>query len=111
MLGPPTEQELALHLSDEGRGSLELASAAAACAFGRYWAGDWEGVSSPQFPASKPAARELLLQLDVAAYRIARSHDPGKYVGLGVLLDLLTKNGLDPSWERFLRTLLTGPLA
>jgi hypothetical protein len=45
----------------------------------------------------------LALELDQAAYQVARANEPGKYVGLGVLLSILEKVGLDPAWERFLR--------
>jgi hypothetical protein len=66
--------------------------------------------ASSAVPRIEAAARALALELDQAAYQVARANEPGKYVGLGVLLSILEKVGLDPAWERFLRTFLTGPL-
>jgi hypothetical protein len=75
-----------------------------------YWAGDFEGAVHTAVPRIEAAARALALELDQAAYQVARANEPGKDVGLGVLLSILEKVGLDPAWERFLRTFLTGPL-
>jgi Domain of unknown function (DUF4209) len=108
-VAPPDPDELALHLSDRGAGRLPLA-AAAARAFGRYWDGDYESSPHTAAPRIEAAARELVLSLDIAAYQVARATEPGKYVGLDALIGLLADAGLDRSWERFLRTLLTGPL-
>lgn len=108
-LGRPDPDDLALHLSDRGAGHLPLA-AATARALIRYWDGDYEACLHTAVPRIEAAARELVLSLDIAAYQVARTSDPGKYVGLGALIGLLADAGLDRSWERFLRTLLTGPL-
>ncbi len=107
--GRPGEDELALFLCHGGDGDLPLA-AALARALGRYWNGDWEGCVHTAVPRIEAAARGLVLRLDLTAYRVARASEPGKYVGLGVLLSILARAGLDPAWERFLRTFLTGPL-
>ncbi|MGY1838123.1 MULTISPECIES: DUF4209 domain-containing protein [unclassified Modestobacter] len=107
--GSPTEAELTIYLDDLGAEDPLLA-AALARAFSRYWAGDFEAVVHTAVPRIEAAARALVLELDQAAYQVARAKEPGKYVGLGVLLSILAEVGLDPAWERFLRTFLTGPL-
>ncbi len=105
----PGQAELAMFLCHGGDGDLPLA-AALARALGRYWDGDWESCVHTAVPRVEAAARGLVLRLDLPAYQVARANEPGKYVGRGVLLGILARAGLDPAWERFLRTFLTGPL-
>lgn len=42
-------------------------------------------------------------------YRVQREHAPGTYPGLGALLPQLLERGLDESWYRYFRTLLSAP--
>lgn len=107
---PPSEGDLITFLDRLGAGNTQL-TAALARALCRYWNGDFEGTLHTAVPRIEAAARALVLELDQPAYQVAtRASEPGKYVGLGVLLSILDSSGLDPAWERFLRTFLTGPI-
>jgi hypothetical protein len=47
--------------------------------------------------------------MGAVVFKPARPTAVGQYSGLGVLLQMLNDRGLDPSWGRFLGTLLTRP--
>lgn len=107
--GKPPIDELTRFLALDGRGDLELARALAK-SLHRYWDEDYEGCLHTAVPRVEAAARALVLLLDSPAYSVARTNNPGKYIGLDALLDVLVTHGLDPSWDRFVRTLLLGPV-
>lgn len=75
----------------------------------RYWRGDYEGSLHTVVPRIEAGAQRLVLALDEPAYQVARGSQPGKYVGLPSLLDVLAQHDFDPDWDRFLRTFLLGP--
>ncbi len=108
MHGVPPLEELALFFSGEGKGDYDL-SMALARALHRYWNGDMEGGLFTAVMRVEGAARQLVLLLDEPAYVVARTNNQAKYVGLGDLLEILTKHGFDDSWERFIRALFLGP--
>jgi hypothetical protein len=75
----------------------------------RFTEGDYEGAAYTGIPLVERQCRELLLAIDAPLYRVQRERAPGTYPGLGALLPLLAERGLDESWYRFLRTLLSAP--
>jgi hypothetical protein len=105
----PPLADLAIFLSEDGRGNFELANVLARSLI-RYWSGDLEGALHTTVVRIESAARALVLLLNEPAYRVARSTRPNKYVGLDELLDiLLDSEWLDENWDRFIRTLLLHP--
>ncbi len=79
-------------------------------AFEHYFRGDYEAAAYLGNPRIETIARNLVLALGLPVYRVQRAKTPGQYPGLGVLLDALSKAGLDPSWHRFLWTFLASPV-
>jgi hypothetical protein len=75
----------------------------------RFTNGDFEGAAYTAIPLIERQCRELLLSIDAPLYRVQRERSPGTYPGLGALLPELAGRGLDESWHRFLRTLLSAP--
>lgn len=109
MHGVPPLEELALFLSGDGRGDYALGLALAR-SLRRYWHQDFEGSLHTSAVRVEAAARRLVLLLDEPAYSVARQNNPGKYVGLSDLLDILAQHDFDESWDRFIRSLLLGPV-
>lgn len=70
---------------------------------------DFEAAAYTGLPLVERICRELLLAIDAPLYRVQRERTPGTYPGLGALLPVLAERGLDASWYRFLRTLLSAP--
>ena len=75
----------------------------------RFNAGDYEAAAYTGLPLVERLSRTLLLAVDSPLYRVQRERAPGTYPGLGALLPQLAERGLDESWYRFLRTLLSAP--
>lgn len=75
----------------------------------RFNEGDYEAAAYTGIPLVERQCRELLLAVDAPLYRVQRERKPGTYPGLGALLPLLAERGLEESWYRFLRTLLSAP--
>jgi hypothetical protein len=75
----------------------------------RYIDGDHEAAAYTGIPLVERQCRELLLAIDAPLYRVQRERAPGTYPGLGALLPQLLERGLDESWYRYLRTLLSAP--
>ncbi|MGW5079562.1 hypothetical protein [Micromonospora echinospora] len=109
MHGVPPLEELALFLSGNGRGDYALGLALAR-SLRRYWHQDFEGSLHTSAVRVEAAARRLVLLLDEPAYSVARQNNPGKYVGLSDLLEILAQRDFDESWDRFIRSLLLGPV-
>lgn len=101
--------------TDDVVGSLHMVGCegATAAAIGRvvhrFNDGDYEAAAYTGIPLVERQCRELLLAIDAPLYRVQRERTPGTYPGLGALLPLLAERGLDESWYRFLRTLLSAP--
>ncbi|WP_166659131.1 DUF4209 domain-containing protein [Labedaea rhizosphaerae] len=76
----------------------------------RFWSGDHEACAYLLAPKIETMLRNLARGLDEAVYQTQRSNTPGKYVGVGVLLRILGKRGLDESWGRYLAMLLSSPM-
>lgn len=72
----------------------------------RHFEGHHEAAAFTALPKVERIAREILLLLGVPVFRPPSSGSPGSYVGLGSLIDSLEERILDPSWARFLFTLL-----
>ena len=75
----------------------------------RFNEGDYEAAAYTGIPLIERQCRELLLAVDAPLYRVQRERKPGTYPGLGAMLPLLVERGLEESWYRFLRTLLSAP--
>lgn len=73
-----------------------------------YWRGDYLEAAHLITPFTENGARRLLLLLDEAIYRVeeAKKKKIGQFLGLGSLLPLLKRQGLDQDWVRYLDTLL-----
>lgn len=73
-----------------------------------YWRGDYVEAVHLITPFTESGARRLLLLLDEPIYRVeeAKKKRIGQYLGLGALLPLLKKQGLDHDWVRYLETML-----
>lgn len=89
-----------------GAGGHPALSRALAKALQFYWVGEFEAVVHLSVPKVEAAARALLLELNEPMYRASVGDASGVFPGLGALLEPLLENGLDPDWERFLRTFL-----
>jgi hypothetical protein len=72
-----------------------------------FWQNENEACVNLAVPIVERVCRELLLELDSAIFRVSKGHEIGQFPGLGSLLPSLLQEGFDPSWERFLSTLLT----
>jgi hypothetical protein len=105
---PIDEHELTHFFAQHDHVDKETA-AALARGFLRFFNGDHEGAVFSVVPRIERLARELLLQMGAVVFKPARPTAVGQYSGLGVLLQMLNDRGLDPSWGRFLGTLLTRP--
>lgn len=75
-------------------------------AFQWFWVEEFESSVHLAAPKIEAAARALLLDANAAIYRTEVGDTDGHFLGLGALLPLLCKEGFDPDWERFFRTLL-----
>ena len=75
----------------------------------RFSDGDFEAAAYTAIPLIERQCRDLLLSINAPLYRVQRERAPGTYPGLGALLPELAGRGLDESWYRFLRTLLSAP--
>lgn len=84
-------------------------AASIARAVRRFNDGDYEAAAYTGIPLVERQCRALLLAVDAPLYRVQRERAPGTYPGLGALLPQLAERGLDESWYRFLRTLLSAP--
>ncbi|MBE8519414.1 DUF4209 domain-containing protein [Amycolatopsis sp. H6(2020)] len=89
--------------------STEIARVLADCLL-RYWSGDDEACVYLLAPKIETMLRNLARSLDEPVYQTQRNTTPGKYVGVGVLLQILGKRGLDESWGRYLAMLLSSPM-
>ncbi|WP_158641431.1 DUF4209 domain-containing protein [Amycolatopsis eburnea] len=89
--------------------SAEIARVLADCLL-RYWSGDDEACVYLLAPKIETMLRNLARSLDEPVYQTQRNTTPGKYVGVGVLLQFLGKRGLDESWGRYLAILLSSPM-
>lgn len=76
----------------------------------RFEQRDYEAACFTALPLVERLTRNLLLAIDAPVYRTQRQRTPGQYPGLGTLLHELSSRGLDPSWHRYLHTLLTSPV-
>lgn len=103
----PSEQEVADGLTADGC-SAALA-ARIARSLRRFAAGDYEGCAYTALPLIECLARDLLLSVGAPLYRVQTGETRGQYDGLGAMIEALSDRGLDPSWYRFLRFLLTAP--
>jgi hypothetical protein len=104
--GPIDEQELTNFFAQHEHVAKETAGALAR-GFLRFFNGDHEGAAFSVVPRIERVARDLLLRMGAVVFRPAQGNTVGTYSGLGVLLQMLEDRGLDPSWGRFLGTLLT----
>lgn len=75
----------------------------------RYADGDYEGCAYTALPLVERLARDLLLSIGKPVYRVQQGETRGQYDGLGAMIEALSECGLDPSWYRYLRFLLTAP--
>lgn len=103
---PIDEDDLASLLSRQ-RHVPPSVGRALARAVGRYFDGDYESAAFSIVPRIERLSRELLLAAGVSVYRPPRGSVAGGYSMLGSNLSKLEARGLDPSWSRFLITLLT----
>jgi hypothetical protein len=103
---PIDEEELTDFFGQQNHVATETA-AALARGFLRFFGGDHEGATFSVVPRIERLARDRLMQMGAAVYKPAKPTAVGQYSGLGVLLQKLEDRGLDPSWGRFLGTLLT----
>ncbi|WP_279579201.1 hypothetical protein [Fodinicola feengrottensis] len=72
-----------------------------------YWVDEFDACVHLAVPRVEAAARALLLELNEPVYRASSVGTKiGQFPGLGELLPHLLDGGLDPDWERFLRTFL-----
>jgi hypothetical protein len=106
--GPVSEAELSSFIRQHGHVPEPVAMALSR-AFGRFFAGDYEGATFTAVPRVERLAREILLRMRVSIFQPSFGGRPGQFSGLGVLLDLLGDRGFDESWLRFFRTFLTRP--
>jgi hypothetical protein len=104
--GPIDSGQLAEFLGRNGHVQDGVA-AALARSFGRFFSRDPEGAAFTAVPRIERLARELLLKMRAPVFRTARGTTPGQFAGLGVMLSMLEDRGLDPSWSRYLTTLLS----
>jgi len=107
--GVPSEDELTTFLVERYRCDPDSARVLAK-AFGHFWNDNHLEAVYLAAPAVEDAARRLLRELDGGAYQVQVGKAPGKYPGLGVLLDELDNLGLAPSWHYYLTWLLLGPV-
>lgn len=105
---PISEEDLTEFFGSASHVSDGLA-AALARNFRRFCVGDPEGAAYAAVAHVEAVARELVLAVNAPAYRVQRTNVPGQYMGLGALIPALQAEGLDESWCRFLRTLLSSP--
>ena len=103
----PSVDDIAERFRSVGRD--EETSSAIAQVIQRLRTDDYTGVVFVSLPLIEKTVRDLLLTIDEPLYRVQRKRSPGVYPGLGVLLPALAVRGLDPSWHRYLRTLLASP--
>ena len=101
----PSQADLAEFISSESGTGAHLAGALST-ALRLFWAHEYVASVHLAAPKIEAAARALLLELNEPVYRTAIGDSPGQFAGLGALLPYLVDNGLDPDWERFLRTYL-----
>lgn len=107
--GVPPQAEVRRFLTDMYK--CDPASAnLLATALTHFWQENYLEAVYLTAPATEDGARRLLRLLDEGAYLVQVGKSPGKYPGLGVLLDELLKHDLDPSWHYYLTWLLLGPL-
>jgi len=85
----------------------EETAASLARSFDRFFSGDYEGAFFTAVPKAERLARELLLRMGMPVFNTARGATPGGYSGLGVLMAMLEERGFDPSWCRYITTLLS----
>lgn len=103
----PTEQEVTEGLVSTG--CSEPLAARIARALRRFSDGDYEGCAYTALPLVERQARDLLLSVGAPLFQVQKGEMRGKYDGLGAMIEALSDRGLDPSWYRFLRFLLTAP--
>jgi hypothetical protein len=58
-------------------------------------------------PRIERTAQDLLFRTGAVVFKPAKASSVEQYSGMGVLLQMHDDRGLDPSWGRFLGTLLT----
>lgn len=106
--GIPSEEDLTEFFTEESLSSPEMAASIARC-FVRYWTGDPEGAAFSAVPKIETLVRAHVIKLDAGVYRLQRDQKPGQYPGLGVLLGVLRKEGLNESWYRNILTICGNP--
>lgn len=75
----------------------------------RYWTDDMEGAAFTAAPRVEAIARRLAVALQAGVCRLQRQERPGQYPGLGALLEVLWKRGMDESWYRSIYTATCNP--
>lgn len=108
--GAPTPDEVSTELTAGVPHIPEETAAAMGRVVARYTNGDVEGAAYTALPLIERLMREVLLRLNEPLYRVQQGRTPGQYPGMGHVLERLASRGLDPSWHRYLRTLLTSPV-
>lgn len=104
---PMPEDDLTLFLSDAPH-VRDAVAGSLARAFNHYFDNDVEAAAYIATPRIEALVRDLVLLVNEPAYRLQRGQKPGQYAGLGALLPVLVKQGMDESWVRYLQTLLSG---
>ncbi|WP_238422491.1 hypothetical protein [Gordonia sp. 'Campus'] len=71
-----------------------------------FWNGQYLETAYLITPFVESGARRLLLLVNAPLYRVEQNKKIGQFPGLGALLPLLEKEGMDEDWIRFIQTLL-----
>lgn len=101
--GPIPVEDLAAFLGEAAHVAPPV-SATLARAFNRYFQDDFEAAGYTATPQIERLVRDIVLAVNEPAYRLQRGKTPGQYAGLGALLPVLQRAGVNESWLRFLQT-------
>lgn len=101
--GPIPVEDLAAFLGEAAHVAPPV-SATLARAFNRYCQDDFEAAGYTATPQIERPVRDIVLAVNEPAYRLQRGKTPGQYAGLGALLPVLQRAGVNESWLRFLQT-------
>lgn len=101
--GPITEGGLSEFLGQRGHVPSNMLTPLAR-GFLRHFTGDIEGSAYTLTPKVEALIRSIILQCEMPVYRIQRQKTPGQYPGMGAMLPVLAKSGIDESWIRFFHT-------
>jgi hypothetical protein len=101
--GPIPVEDLAAFLGEADHVAPPV-SATLARAFNRYFQDDFEAAGYAATPQIERLVRDIVLAVNEPAYRLQRGKTPGQYAGLGALLPVLRRAGVNESWLRFIQT-------